>query len=320
MSAVGKFIDCIKVSQRVGKTTQIELLGMSAMLVLILFGLVLTALIPLFNLHNFGEAGRLARDGGLAYMLVIGLAVAVFSASSSFHDDIAIGTASLALSKPISRFMLLLGKWLGVVFVLGRFVLINTIFVMLSSRVSERIEDGVLVTDKLMQFLLLLAPVLAILFGGIANRFYRKSFVRSAIDAFLWIAVLLLVLSLLFTRTWHFSVSLGNISFRAVNSAVLIFCALCVYAALGVALSSRLKMAMVALISFVFMFAGLSADYLADFGILRFLLCVVPSLANFWICDVISMGYVAKVALYALSFVVFYLSFGMMLFNRKDLP
>ena len=56
--------------------TAVEAIRQPICLLLTTACVVLTALIPLLTLHNFGEDGKLARDSGLAFHLVFGLLVA----------------------------------------------------------------------------------------------------------------------------------------------------------------------------------------------------------------------------------------------------
>ena len=55
------------------KITVIESIQEPAALLVMLAAILITLLAPLFHFHSFGEEGRLARDGGLASLLVFGL-------------------------------------------------------------------------------------------------------------------------------------------------------------------------------------------------------------------------------------------------------
>ena len=96
--SVPQIVQTLRRLRAIASTTAAELYGQPVVLLLTLGGVAATALIPFLQLHSFGEAGRLARDGGLAYQLVIGLVLAVVAASSSLHDEVANGTAAAALA------------------------------------------------------------------------------------------------------------------------------------------------------------------------------------------------------------------------------
>ena len=72
----------------ISRATHLECLQQPAVLLIAFAGVVATALIPLLQFHQFGEAGRLARDGALAYQLTLGLALAVVAASSAIRREI----------------------------------------------------------------------------------------------------------------------------------------------------------------------------------------------------------------------------------------
>ena len=57
------------------RTTFIEAIQEPAALLVLLTAVCVTSIAPLFHFHAFGEEGRLARDGGLASLLVFGLAL-----------------------------------------------------------------------------------------------------------------------------------------------------------------------------------------------------------------------------------------------------
>ena len=73
--------------------------------------LVLNTFLPYFSL---GEDVKMLKDTGLATMLIVGLLVAVWTASTTIHDEIEGRTAMTLLSKPINRRQFVLGKYLGI--------------------------------------------------------------------------------------------------------------------------------------------------------------------------------------------------------------
>ena len=73
--------------------------------------LALNTFLPFFSL---GEDVKMLKDTGLATMLIVGLLVAVWTASTTIHDEIEGRTAMTLLSKPINRRQFVLGKYLGI--------------------------------------------------------------------------------------------------------------------------------------------------------------------------------------------------------------
>ncbi|QDT16027.1 ABC-2 transporter permease [Alienimonas californiensis] len=78
--------------------------------------LVVNTFLPFFSL---GEDVKMLKDTGLATMLIVGLLVAVWTASTTIHDEIEGRTAMTLLSKPINRRQFVLGKYLGILQAVG---------------------------------------------------------------------------------------------------------------------------------------------------------------------------------------------------------
>ena len=79
-----------------------------ALAIVILF---LNYLLPFFSL---GEDVKMVKDCGLATMLITGLLIAVWTASTSVAEEIEGKTAMTLLSKPINRRQFVLGKYIGI--------------------------------------------------------------------------------------------------------------------------------------------------------------------------------------------------------------
>ena len=68
------------------RTTFIEAIQEPAALLVLLTAVLVTSVAPLFHFHAFGEEGRLARDGGLASLLVFGLALGCAAAGAGLVE------------------------------------------------------------------------------------------------------------------------------------------------------------------------------------------------------------------------------------------
>ncbi len=313
----------------IAATTAAELYGQPAVLLLTLCGVIATALIPFLQLHSFGEAGRLARDGGLAYQLVIGLVLAVVASSSSIHDEVANGTAAAALAKPVSRELFLVGKWLGVMVATARFWFCTLAATLLAERIAERLDGHDYVTDKPVQFLLFLVPILALVTAGILHNRRRARFCRTALAFLAAFLAATLAASLLFTRRTVFSPSFANLHIAVVPVSLLIFLSLGVYAAIATALATRLRASPALVVCLLLLFLGLSSDTLLASSSplpVRLLSALIPNLQSFWMCDALAPGralpphYLLLAALYSATLVCAALGAGMLSFRGKDIP
>ncbi len=80
-------------------------------LALALIILILNTFLPFFSL---GEDVKMLKDCGLATILIAGMLIAVWTASTSIADEIEGKTAMTLLSKPINRRQFVLGKYIGI--------------------------------------------------------------------------------------------------------------------------------------------------------------------------------------------------------------
>ena len=327
--SVPQIVPTLRRLRAIASTTAAELYGQPVVLLLTLGGVAATALIPFLQLHSFGEAGRLARDGGLAYQLVIGLVLAVVAASSSLHDEVANGTAAAALAKPVSRGLFLVGKWLGVMTATARFWFSMLAATLLAERVAERLDGYDYVTDRPVQFVLFLVPLLALAVAGYLHNRRRARFCRAALAALTALLAAALAAALLFTRRTAFAPSFANLHLAVVPVALLILLALGVYAAIATALATRLRASPALVICLLLLLLGLSSDTLlapSSPAPVRLLAALVPNLQSFWMCDALAPGralpplYLLHAALYAAALDAAALGAGMIAFRGKDIP
>ena len=78
---------------------------------LAIVSLLLNYVLPYFSL---GEDVKMLKDCGMATILITGLLIAVWTASTSVADEIDGKTAMTLLSKPINRRQFVLGKYVGI--------------------------------------------------------------------------------------------------------------------------------------------------------------------------------------------------------------
>jgi len=74
--------------------------------------LVINTFLPFFSL---GDDIKMLKDCGLATILICGLLIAVWTASTSIAEEIEGKTAMTLLSKPINRRQFVIGKYIGIV-------------------------------------------------------------------------------------------------------------------------------------------------------------------------------------------------------------
>ncbi len=97
----------------IAKNTLIESLRQRVLLVLLLFGIVLTGASLYFTHFTFIDEFKFLKDIGSAAISVTGLLVAMIGAAQLIPAEIERRTIYTVLSKPVRRFEFLLGKYFG---------------------------------------------------------------------------------------------------------------------------------------------------------------------------------------------------------------
>ena len=97
----------------IAKNTFIETLRQPVFAIIIVFALLLMALAPTISMYTLDEDIKLLRELGLSTLFLAGLFIAVFSATGAITEEIETGTITTVLSKPISRPVFVIGKFIG---------------------------------------------------------------------------------------------------------------------------------------------------------------------------------------------------------------
>lgn len=295
---------------------------------------LLCGAVPLLLLHNFGEDGKLARDGGLALHYLFGVFITAHAAGNVLSREIRSGTASAVLSKPVGREMLFAAKYAGVAAVVVCFSACAAIATLLGERVAETfvLSPAYLgyVMDAQTGRMLVLVPFAACLLAGFLNYAARRPFGSTAM------ALLLLgLLCALFTAGWFNRLGVRapfdlQVQWRIVPASLLITLALLALAAVSMALSTRLDTAAnLTACGFVFL-VGLMSDslfgrYAGSSTTAAVLYRLVPNWQQFWVADALNAGgsipwgYVWNAGRYAAVLTAGMLLLGVVSFRHAEL-
>ncbi len=316
----------------IGRMTALEGLQQPICLLLTLTCVTATILQPFLQLHSFGEEGRMARDGGLAFMLVFGLFITGFTSGSTLAEELRSGTAATTLAKPVGRLTFLIGKWLGVVAGLAIFCTISTAATLLAERTAEHTIEtphfiGSII-DRYAGLGTIIVTILALALGALLN--FRRGIRFSLATTLTLLAGLPLVVLLcgFIDRTGSLlpTYSLA-INLRLLPAAGLIFMLLVLYAAVATALSTRLPTSVTLLICTLLLFVGFLADsWLGQSSSLvgRLVYVLIPDVQHFWLADALArqgripLRYLAHAAVYTLSMSSLVLSLGYAAFRTRD--
>ena len=317
----------------VAKATLLEGLQQPAVLLLALACMELTALQPVLQLHTFGEEGRLARDCGMAFLLVFGVLSAAFTAGSTLAAEIRDGTAATALAKPVSRPAFLVGKFLGSCAVAAVFAWCQTWAVLFAQRTAEAwVETAKTAGDRrdaLCALLSLVVPALALGLAALVNARTRRRFGLWFFAFLAALPPLAAALLGLFARDGSWLGLAGwrlGLDLRVVPLAFQLLLLVAVFCAIATALTTRLATGPAVALSFLVLMLGFLADGAAAGGPAgKLLYALVPDAQHFWTADALARGgtipaaHTLRAALYAATYCAAVLALGCVSFRKKDL-
>lgn len=316
------------------RLTAVEILRQPVSLLIMVTALVLMGLSPLVLLHNFGESGKIVRDGALALHMLLGFMLAGYASASVMAREIRTGTASAVLSKPVDRSLFFLSKYAGVMFAVLFFSFCAVAGTLLAEKACEKFYQSSRIVgyaaDNTTGILLLIYPFAACFAGALVNLIRKKPFVSSAFTAMGVLMVLLLAGSCFIDETGHLQRFYPVHDFRLINAGILIFMGLAVVAAIAMFCSVRLNTVQVmSVLGLVFVvgcvsyyFFGSRADTSFSAGLIYGLL---PDWQHFWMSDALSGGgsiswkYILDAGIYTTFYSAALLAAGSVLFLNSEL-
>lgn len=306
------------------RSATLEALAEPLSAVLFLVALMTVHLAPVFHYHQFGEAGRLARECGFSALLVFGLVFSTAAAVRAIGGEIVSGTAAAALARPVSRPLFFCAKTSGVVVAFLVYLLAVAAATLLATYSS--MEGAHLVEhcceggepSRIWRPGLVAGTWLtcgAFVLAGLANRFLRARFCVSACVLLASAQPLALLVALPFGE--HGFCATALVLPWAIVPALGVLASGCiVFIVLAGALAVRLKpaptVALVAssvLLSFVWPVKA-----------------VLPAIGRFWLVDGlaarggIDWGDAGLSVLGAALLTGFWLTLGSVLFQGRELP
>ncbi|MFO0945045.1 MAG: ABC transporter permease subunit [Planctomycetota bacterium] len=116
----------------IGLTTYREIVRRFQFWLLLLAASALLVLFCFIPYYTFGEDIKMVKDQGLAVIMLSGLLVGLFAASSAIADEIEGKTAMTLLSKPIRRRDFIIGKFAGIMAAVGLlFVILGVVMALM---------------------------------------------------------------------------------------------------------------------------------------------------------------------------------------------
>jgi len=272
----------------IARNTFVESLRQPVFFVLIIAGGLLQIVNTLLSAFTLGFSeetevtgdNKLLLDMGLATVMVVALLLAAFVATSVLTREIENKTALTVISKPISRPLFILGKYLGVTGAILVAVVILTVFFLFAMRheVMSTARDHLDLVVVLFSSLSVLIPITVAIWG---NYFYGWVFSSTAVLGMLPTSIVGYLLSMGLSKKWEWQPLSTDFKPQTTIAALCVMIAIMVLAAVAVAASTRLGQVMTLVACTGVFMVGLMSNYLLGrFAFVNTSVGVVQSVDN----------------------------------------
>ncbi len=303
-----------------------------------LYGVILitTAALLILNVSlaafTLEDDNKLLLDLGLCTLLLSGLFLSVFSASGVITREIENKTVLTVVSKPVSRPLFILGKFVGLLAAMAVAFYLSTLVFILSVRhgvlqnSSDPWDGPVLVFG-------LGAVAVAFLGGALSNFFYSKHFGSTVVKVLVPALTAGVLLVGFFDAHWDV-IPFGSdfVGGQVILAAFLVSVAAMVTAAIAVAASTRLAQVMTLVICTGVLGLGIISDYAlgqhAETSTLAAVAYgIIPNIGPFWVVDglvtaemetTVTPQYVGYVTLYGVLLTTGILGLAVAMFQRRE--
>tara|TARA_R110002111_G_scaffold53828_4_gene93387 strand:+ start:1354 stop:2421 length:1068 start_codon:yes stop_codon:yes gene_type:complete len=237
--------------------------------ILILLGSLAMVINPQLAAYTMEDDNKLLIDMGLSTIFLVSLLLAAFTATGVFSNEIENKTVLTVVSKPVSRPLFVIGKYVGIS------AAIATAFFLLSIVLAMTIRHRVMSTasDHFDMPVILFgfgAALIALLVATMANYLYGRVFSSSFTICLLITQTLAFAMVLLINKDWglqspmtDFTNHNGELG-QVVVGLGLVFQAVLVLTGVAVAASTRLGQVMTLLICFGVFMLGLASNSLSQ--------------------------------------------------------
>ncbi|PKL50911.1 MAG: hypothetical protein CVV39_00935 [Planctomycetes bacterium HGW-Planctomycetes-1] len=311
------------------KNTFVEIIRQPIYAIIIAAAVFLFIISPSLTMYSLDDDNKFLREIGLSTLFIAGLFISIFSASAAITEEIETKTIITTLSKPIPRFIFILGKFLGVIFavILAHYIL--TIALLMS------IRHGVLTTASDYHDMTVLTCAgatlgLSIIITSFLNYSYDFKFTSTAIIFTSIFATISIVFLFFIDREWRFYPANNGFNMLDVYASILLLIALFVISAAAIMFSTRFNVIVTLSCCIGLFLLGLVSDYvfgrLADTHLwAKIGKIIIPSFQAFWITDAIyeesakiTFSYIISCGIYGLIYTAAFILLGIAMFERKQ--
>lgn len=312
----------------IAKNTLTETLRQPIYAVIIIFALLMMLLAPAVSMYTLDEDVKLLRELGLSTLFLAGLFIAVFASTGAITEEIESGTITTVLSKPISRPVFVIGKFIGILgAVTLAHVLITMAFLMVTRHgVMETASDEF---DWTVISAAIAVVLLTLSLTAFMNYIYGWNFPATGVVLGTTLSGFAILFLFFVDKEWKFNPADNHFeSFDIIASTLLLF-AVYLLVALAILLSTRLNEVLTLTGCIALFLLGLISDWVfgrfADEHIWAKIGSVLtPNLQVFWVSDaiyetgVVPVSYLWQAGSYTLLYAAGILAIAIALFQRRQ--
>lgn len=313
----------------IAKNTFTETIRQPVYAVIVVAAVLLFFISPSLTMYTMEDDNKLLRELGLSTLFIAGLFIATFSAAAAITEEIETKTILTTLSKPIPRYVFILGKFIGVI---AAVILAHYIFTI---AMLMTIRHGVLSTasdthDMTVIISAAITICLPLAITAFLNYSYDWKFTSTAIVLISIFATGTVVFLSFIDRNWKFNPAGNGIYLFDISGSILLLIALFILTAAALMFSARFNVLVTLSCCIGLFLLGLISDYV--FG--RFAeshlwakigKIIIPSLQVFWISDAIyeqssriTASYIASCGIYGLIYTTAFILIAIALFERRQ--
>jgi len=271
---------------------------------------------------------NLLREIALSTLFLAGLFISIFTATGAVTEEIESGTITTVLSKPVSRPLFILGKFLGIMAAVALAHYIASIGMLMTVRHGILFDaadthDWTVITSGAV------AILAALLISAFLNYIYDWNFPSTAIGLLALGATGCIAFLAFIDRDWKYNPAGNKFTAFEINASILLFLAVTILVALAVLFSTRLNIVLTLTCCVGVFLLGLISDYafgrFADRNLLaRIAYTLVPNLQIFWATDAqytegtIPASYILRVGTYTVLYTTGVLGLATALFQKRQ--
>ena len=325
----------IKNTLVVSKNTFTEALRQPIYIVIIIATIILFVFTPSLVMFTIREDNKLMWDIGLSNLLVAGLFIAIFSASTVVTDEIDRKTALTVISKTVSRPAFVIGKFLGVTgaVILAQYLLILVYFMTVRHGVLESAAEE---SDMTVITFGVLTALISIAVGALGNYFYKWRFGTTTVFVGTLLSTISILVLYFIDKHWQFNPAENHFQMHLIGPVLLIVLASITFSAIAVTVAMRFNMVTTMIVCAIAFLLGTMVHYklgpivsdpqgIVTSALAWVGLAVIPSINLFVVTDAVysskavPMSYLLQTALYTALYTMGALTVAIMLFRKRDI-